>query len=52
MNNCTTDTLHFFVDNASLRSGAQSHVTPSLVILLNFTAPQLATVRLIINAIF
>ena len=52
MNNCTTDTLHFFVDNASLSSGAQFYVAPKLVILLNFIALQLPTVQLIVNATF
>ena len=50
--NLTTHTLHFFVDNASLLSGAQFYVVPSLVILLNFIASQLPTVRLTVNATF
>ena len=50
--NLITHTLHFLVDNASLLSGAQFYVVPSLVILLNFIASQLPTVRLTVNATF
>ena len=50
--NLTTDTLHFVVHNASLWSGVQFYVIPSLVTLLNFIASQLLTVWLQIHATF